>query len=175
MQIENGYRQFQLLFRKNPGTFDNNAKITAGLSKGRHVFPLEGWQKKSCPDDYPSQCKNIDSMAKRSFGFAFTQRCVRIAAIVWHSHRNSSRHGYRFDSSHSSKSNKKLIESVTPPDFTNEISKYQFHVTLFQLTWLLADGSPSTVQVLVPVLENPKLKQNELPNSFSTNDSIIII
>lgn len=39
--------------------------------------------------------------------------------------------GYRFDSSHSSKSNKKLIESVTPPDFTNEISKYQFHVTLF--------------------------------------------
>lgn len=27
----------------------------------------------------------------------------------------------------SSESNKKLIESVTPPDFTNEISKYQFH------------------------------------------------
>lgn len=43
----------------------------------------------------------------------------------------ASQRGYRFDSSHSSKSNKKLIESVTPPDFTNEISKYQFHVTLF--------------------------------------------
>lgn len=45
--------------------------------------------------------------------------------------------GYRFDSSHSSKSNKKLIESVTPPDFTNEISKYQFHVTLFSLSLFL--------------------------------------
>lgn len=38
--------------------------------------------------------------------------------------------GYRFGSLHCSKSNKNPIESVTPPDFSNEISKYQFHVTL---------------------------------------------
>lgn len=74
----------------------------------------------------------------------------------------SQQRGYRFDSSHSSKSNKKLIESVTPPDFTNEISKYQFHVTLF-LAYLaaLAVGARDhrlPVQVLDRLAENPKLE-----------------
>lgn len=38
----------------------------------------------------------------------------------------------------SSESNKKLIESVTPPDFTNEISKYQFHGCA--CAWLTGGG-----------------------------------
>lgn len=101
--------------------------------------------------------KNIDSLAKRSFDYVRRPRaCVRAcgyahaciyiyvrvhartrarvsAAVTIFTRACSSQpaRGYRFDSSHSSKSNKKLIESVTPPDFTNEISKYQFHVTLF--------------------------------------------
>lgn len=79
--------------------------------------------------------------------------------------------GYRFDSSHSSKSNKKLIESVTPPDFTNEISKYQFHVTLF-LAYLaaLAVGARDhrlPVQVLDRFAENPKLEQNEVQTKLA--------
>lgn len=103
-----------------------------------------------CTGDYPSWRKNIDSVEKRSSirpsirsavqHTRSTQRYVRVAAAVRYSHTSNSQpasqRGYRFDSSHSSKSNKKLIESVTPPDFTNEISKYQFHVTLFVLAYL---------------------------------------
>jgi len=91
----------------------------------------------------------------------------------------SRQRGYRFDSSHSSKSNKKLIESVTPPDFTNEISKYQFHVTLF-LAYLAAldvgaRDHPLSVQVLDRLAENPKLEQNELRTKLARRNGLIII
>lgn len=110
-----------------------------------------------CTGDYPSWYKNIDSAVERSpappattYGRTRTRDdgdvCALVVAIVQYSHTSrptgqpasqpASQRGYRFDSSHSSKSNKKLIESVTPPDFTNEISKYQFHVTLFVLAYL---------------------------------------
>lgn len=142
----------------------------------------------SCAGDYPSWCKNIDSAAKRSF---IRLTCARAHATnalryslqqpreppVFSQRPGASRlaaRGYRFDSSHSSKSNKKLIESVTPPDFTNEISKYQFHVTL-------CAGLPSVLRLVVQVLdrlaENPKLERNELPKLYRTfaRNSLIII
>lgn len=68
---------------------------------------------------------------------------------------------------------------MTPPDFTNEISKYQFHVTLFVLAylavgWLAGAGPSAKVRVLDRLAENPKLEQNELPIWGRANGLIII-
>lgn len=72
--------------RARAGVFGKSVKPTArGYSKSHQLFPRYSKARQSCAGDYPSWCKNIDSVVKRSVRPARRPRpCVRAYTRATH-------------------------------------------------------------------------------------------